>query len=63
MSCEFESHHRFNLLTAFGKLLTTNVHPLDPGDDWVPGLGQYLPHPPPGDEWVPSLGQYLHPRK
>ena len=27
-----------------------------PGDEWVPGLGQYLP---PGDEWVPALGQYL----
>ena len=29
--CEFEFHHCFNLLTALGKLLTTNVHPLDPG--------------------------------
>ena len=38
--CEFESHHCFNSLTALGKLLTTNVHPLDPG---VNGLGQYLP--------------------
>ena len=26
------------------------------GDEWVPGLGQYLP---PGDEWVPGLGEYL----
>ena len=41
--CEFESHRCFNSLTALGKLLTTNVHPLDPGDEWVPGLGQYLP--------------------
>ena len=32
----------FNLLTALSKLLTTNVHPLDQGDEWVPGLGQYL---------------------
>ena len=43
--CEFESHHCFNSLTALGKLITTNVHPLDPGDEWVPGLGQYLPAP------------------
>ena len=28
--------------------------PPPPGDEWVPGLGQYLP---PGDEWVPGLGQ------
>ena len=41
--CEFESHHCFNSLTALGKLLTTNVHPVDPGGEWVPGLGQYLP--------------------
>ena len=41
--CEFESHHCFNSLTALGKLLTTNVHPLDPTDEWVSGLGQYLP--------------------
>ena len=35
-----------NSLTALDKLLTTNVHPLDPGDEWVPGLGQYLPSAP-----------------
>ena len=39
---KFEFHHCFNSLTALGKLLTANVHPLDPGDEWVPGLGQYI---------------------
>ena len=33
---------------------------LDPRDEWIPGLGQYLP---PVDEWVPGLGQYLPPRR
>ena len=28
--------------TALGKLLTTNVHPLDPGDEWMPDQGQFL---------------------
>ena len=31
MVFEFEWRHCFNSLTALGKLLTTNVHPLDPG--------------------------------
>ena len=26
------------------------------GEEWVPGLGQYLT---PGDEWVPGLRRYL----
>ena len=41
--CEFESQHCFNLPMALGKLLTTSVHPLDQGDEGVPGLGDYLP--------------------
>ena len=39
MGCEFESHRCFKSLTTLGKLITTKVHPLDPGDEWVPGLG------------------------
>ena len=34
MGCEFESHHCFNSLTAaFCKMLTINVHTLDPRDE------------------------------
>ena len=40
--CEFESNHYFIYLKALGKLLTINVQLLDPGDEWVPCLGQYL---------------------
>ena len=36
----------FNLLLALGKLqLATNVQPLNPGDEWVPGLGHLIYHP------------------
>ena len=44
MGCWFNSHwhHCFNSLMALDKLLTTNVHPLDPGDEWVPGQVQFF---------------------
>ena len=43
-ACEFDPcyDYCFNLPTEFGKLLTKNVHPGNPVDERLPGLGQYI---------------------
>ena len=44
MGCKFDAccDHFSIHLTALGKLLTTNVHPLDLGDECVHGQGEGL---------------------